>query len=260
MNECLVTKLKSRVNDNELYRIGELRGNITVDNPNSQFVFRGLNPNPEKEYIVTVEANFQDGTTKKDIVVQKDGNIFETALKVSLIKGKIFKVYPKYSLTEMRLDGVHVDFSELQYCKSLRMLSGFTGEGINDLSYLYDIEGLLIYYCALQSGGAKVIGDLSRMPKSFCYMFATLGMQELTWATNRPSDANIISLNYINLGNYVDAMLINQANCNAVDSVDLDFNFQKIINVHGTRTSASDDAIETLKSKGYTVKVNNVEL
>lgn len=260
MNECLVTKLKSCVSDNELYRIGELRGNITVDNPNSQFVLKGLNPNPGKEYVVTVEYNFKDGTTKKDFVVQKDISFFQYALEVSLTKGKIFKVYPKYYFTEIRLDSVHIDFSELQYCKSLRLVSGLTGEGINDLSYLYGIEGFSVYSCALQSGGAKVIGDLSKMPKSFCYMLATSGMQELTWANNRPSDANIISMNYINLGNFVDAMLINQANCKAVDSIDLDFNFKKIINVFGTRTSASDAAVETLKSKGYTVKVNNVEL
>ena len=69
MNECLVTKLKSSVNDNELYRIGELRGNITVDKPDAQFVVKGLNPNIEKDYVVTVEANFQDGTTKRDIFV-----------------------------------------------------------------------------------------------------------------------------------------------------------------------------------------------
>lgn len=260
MNECLVTKLKSSVNDNELYRIGELRGVITVDNPDAQFVVKGLNPNIEKDYVVTVEANFQDGTTKRDIFVPKGTNKHQTALKVSLVKGNIIKIYPKYYLTEIRLENVHFDFSELQYCKSLKYLSGITGEGINDLSYLYDIEGFQMYNCALETGGAKVIGDLSRMPKSFCYIFATIGSQELTWETNRPSDANIISMNYIRLNN-LDTMLINQANCQAVDSVDIIASgFNKNIIVYGTRTSASDTAVQTLKEKGYTVMVNGVTL
>ena len=87
-----------------------------------------------------------------------------------------------------------------------------------------------------------------------------LNKQELTWDTNRPSDANIISMNYISLNN-LDTMLINQANCQAVESVDIDFSdFKKNIIVYGTRTSASDTAVQTLKEKGYTVMVNGVTL
>ena len=62
-------------------------------------------------------------------------------------------------------------------------------------------------------------------------------------------DSFIISLPYAKMGNYIDAMLINQAKCQASTSSN------KTISVNGTRTSASDAAIQTLQSKGYTVSV-----
>jgi len=55
------------------------------------------------------------------------------------------------------------------------------------------------------------------------------------------------------MGDYIDAMLINQSNCQiGIDTSE----FGRTISVHDTRTSASDAAVATLKSKGYTVKVN----
>ena len=253
MNECLITKLKSNVSDNELYHIGEIRAFVTMDgSDNEQLLVRGVNPQPGVPSM-TIEARFDDGSLKKEISLP-------TVVKIKQTKGDVIKMYPCYNLSEIRLNNVHVDFEELKYCTNLRYIQGFTGEGVNDLSYLYGLEGFEAYKCSLKSGGAKVIGDLSKMPKSFLYMSATIGMQDLTWATNRPSDAKIISMNYINLGSYVDAMLINQAKCTAVDSTDLDFGFQKIISVYGTRTSASDEAVQILKEKGYTVNFNGAEL
>ena len=50
-------------------------------------------------------------------------------------------------------------------------------------------------------------------------------------------------------------MLINQAKCN-VGFTSSDQSWFKAITVHGNRTSASDEAIQTLQGKGYTISVN----
>lgn len=98
-------------------------------------------------------------------------------------------------------------------------------------------------------------GDLSKLPPKIKF-FSTSNerAQSFTWLGTRSSCAKIVALENINLGSYVDAMLINQANCTiGFDSGDAAW--FKTITALGTRTSASDSAISTLQDKGYTVNV-----
>ena len=74
-----------------------------------------------------------------------------------------------------------------------------------------------------------------------------------TWS-ERPVSAVILALEDCNLGNYVDKMLQDQANCKA-STASNPSSWYKLINVKGTRTSASDVAVTTLQQKGYTVSV-----
>lgn len=74
------------------------------------------------------------------------------------------------------------------------------------------------------------------------------------WKTERDNTAPIITLQGVNLGSDVDAMLINQAKCPASSFE------SKIIDVSGTKSSTSDSAVNTLKGKGYSVYVNGIQL
>lgn len=99
--------------------------------------------------------------------------------------------------------------------------------------------------------GTSVYGDLSKMPSTLNGFFKSAAdVGTFTWTSTR-SDASFIMTiaTTLNLGTYVDAMLINQANCVAAPLSN------KRISVKGTRTSASDAAIQTLESKGYTVTI-----
>jgi len=81
----------------------------------------------------------------------------------------------------------------------------------------------------------------------------------LTWKTTRDSAAYIIAFNnYPDFGNDLDAMLINQADC--TDGKTTVTGRDTNIFVRGNRTSASDAAVATLKSKGYHVRVNGLVL
>lgn len=97
-------------------------------------------------------------------------------------------------------------------------------------------------------GAEKITGDLSLMNNKLHSVYAGT----LTWKNERDNTYPIISLQYVNLGEDCDRMLINQAKCPASTVAPA-----KNIVVFGTRTSASDNAISTLQEKGYTVSVGS---
>lgn len=73
-----------------------------------------------------------------------------------------------------------------------------------------------------------------------------------SWKQTRPSAHVICAMAMVDLGNDVDKMLQDQAKC--VDNGQSQSWF-KAIKCKGNRTSASDAAVQTLQSKGYTVSI-----
>lgn len=100
----------------------------------------------------------------------------------------------------------------------------------------------------------NVTGDLSRLPKE-CYManFSLSSISSFTW-TSRPSSYNIFGIyGKIKVDN-IDKMLQDLAQCQTAYPSSGE-SWYKTINIIGTRTSASDSAVQTLQSKGYTVSI-----
>lgn len=103
--------------------------------------------------------------------------------------------------------------------------------------------------------GSTVSGDISKLPKGTYYLAAVADSgSSFTW-TSRPSSNNIIAINAPDVAiDNVDKMLQDQANCLKAYPSSGESWF-KTISCKGTRTSASDDAVSTLQSKGYTVAI-----
>lgn len=94
----------------------------------------------------------------------------------------------------------------------------------------------------------NIIGDIATLPKTMTFLDF---IGKLSWS-ERPSTSNIIALTgRIQIDN-VDKMLQDQAACVAYTG---EIPWYKVINVIGTRTSASDAAVATLQQKGYTVSI-----
>lgn len=93
---------------------------------------------------------------------------------------------------------------------------------------------------------SNITGDAAVLPASTCFLSANY--LKLSWSS-RPSSSKIITIENGIFGDSVDKMLQDQAQCQ-VASIE-----RKFISVTGTRTSASDAAVATLQSKGYTVSV-----
>ena len=105
---------------------------------------------------------------------------------------------------------------------------------------------------------ATVGGDISALSNNLAFLSTQGGTTTLSWKGERAESANIIALEDVRLGDDVDRMLINQAKCKAKFLGDSSW-YHRIM-ASGNRTSASDNAVQTLKSKGYTIVVNRETL
>lgn len=96
--------------------------------------------------------------------------------------------------------------------------------------------------------------DISKLADGFNYIKYINSDCPATYKQSN-SRTTILLLQGFNLGDYVDSYLMDSAN-KALMSEETD----KKISITGTRTSASDDAVTTLKGMGITVVVNGTTL
>lgn len=139
--------------------------------------------------------------------------------------------------------------------KGLKNLTYFSLNNVyGDISFLSTFSKLISFTFRKSS----IIGDISKMPNDFTFASITNNSSSLSW-TERDSSAKIIAIQGApNISN-LDKMLIDQSACQVGSQSNSDIAY-KTIDVKGTRTSSSDTAVSTLKSKGYTIIVNGVTL
>ena len=104
--------------------------------------------------------------------------------------------------------------------------------------------------CSLKNGICS--GDLSKLANSLYFISFRDSTTRLTW-TERDTSANIIAIEGSPNVDNIDKMLQDLANCKA--AFPSETTYYKNITATGARTSASDAAVQTLQSKGYTVSI-----
>ncbi len=174
----------------------------------------------------------------------------------SNISGKLLEIkyLKKLVLLTMRSDEISGSLSEISNLTKIRTLNLESSAIYGNISDLLEMQELAD--CSLKK--AYIQGDLSTMPDSIAFFSNQRGTSTLEWKGERSSNAKIIALESVRLGDDVDRMLINQAKCVAAPLKENAWYSQ--IHVYGNRTSASDEAVETLKNKGYKIVVNDVTL
>lgn len=149
-------------------------------------------------------------------------------------------------VSNLNILGNHINgtLSDLQAFKKLTdvFFKGIDGNlkdlsSLNLLTSLYDTD-------------ANISGDVAILNDNFKFLDISRSKGSLTWSS-RKSSATIISIKYGLKFSNVDKVLQDEANCQVPDNVS-----EKIIAIQGTRTSASDAAVQTLQGKGYTVIVD----
>ena len=107
-----------------------------------------------------------------------------------------------------------------------------------------------------------ISGDLSKLNNNTRYISASATSGQFIWNTTRPSTAYVIAMNNVHLGEYLDAMLINQANCQPNKSTTSTmWNAITVRGVHSTDPTVranANNAVRALMNKGYSVTINGV--
>lgn len=124
----------------------------------------------------------------------------------------------------------------------------------NDDGYYGDIAGLRNVITGMYFyRKCNIYGDMSKLKANYI-SFTVDDISSCTWIAGRDSGLPIMALRgNIDLGNYVDAMLIDQSNRSVASSYPF-----KTISCYGNRTSAFDSAVSALQAKGFTVEIKTL--
>ena len=286
MGNCLVTKLKGSVSNNELLRLGEMRMRIAkVENPTD--ATQGFRMDVYKP--VTLKIIGDGYFTDKTLVENKGKtitlNIGSNSVWVSNndIKIAILDKYSMVSISNVYIGQTsapygrnrYLDLSDLKYSAAFNFLNLNNSQVTGDIANLKNLTALtslkvfntqipltgnigdistLTKCVEIQLKFSKLTGDLAKLP-SVC-KFASFSNDKgsvFTWST-RPSSAKIIAIEGNASLTNIDKMLQDQAQCQVGFSSN-DPSYYKVISVAGNRTSASDDAVATLQQKGYTISI-----
>lgn len=296
-NNCLHKKYKSQVANDKLLKFGEFSFEVkNLSEDSSTFLQLYYNPNK----VISAEARIVgDGyftNSDKSQNLGKTKQISSGTMNIYLSKGNYTVIIPdKYDIQQITvpsgtgnnfdiclnvedfkwsaISGEQFDFRysslfgninaitgiNVSYCNFAKTkITGDVGKFLseNDISVIFTVEGTSGLYgdISLCKNGLKKFGDSYDITHGNAF----------TWETERDNSYKIIAFcssenKPTYFGGHVDAMLINQAKCqvgfDAGDSASY-----KTIRVDGVRSSASDSAVATLKTKGYTVIVNGETL
>lgn len=140
------------------------------------------------------------------------------------------------------------DVSSLAALRALKIFNipNATGD-ISTLRTCVELKELLFYR-------SRVSGDLAVLPDKVIYFYLGESKDSAFSWSSRNSSANIIAIWGSPKISNIDKMLQDQAACVKGFDASSDI-YHKTISATGTRTSASDAAVQTLQSKGYTVSI-----
>jgi Leucine-rich repeat (LRR) protein len=187
-----------------------------------------------------------------DISAVKDLTaLTQISLQNSQVTGDISAVKDLTALTQILVQGTKISGNISGLGKLNKLLYCYIDNLKGDVSVLAKTSELIRF----STNHSSLFGDLSLAAKNLNFFGCILSDDsKFTWNTTRSSESKILALQGAVAMDNIDAMLINQANCTK-DITSGSNSIFKIIALIGTRTSASDAAVQTLQSKGYTVSV-----
>ena len=288
MNKCLVTKLNGVVDNDSLLTIGEMRiGFVKVANPETDIQAISVGVSTPTILKIVGDGYFTDKTLSenkgKQITVGEDTSISVTAVFVSnndtqvSIQNKynIRQLNKYYSSSASGSSLIVINLDDFKYSSLLTSLSLSSTQVSGDISALKNLTALtslslssttsvltgdigvlnkITKLTSVNISNSNLTGDLALIPP-LC-RFASFQKSEaskFSWS-QRSESSKILAIEGSPFISDIDKMLVNQAQCQS-DITSSDAIWYKTISCSGTRTSASDAAVQTLQSKGYTVSI-----
>ena len=206
---------------------------------------------------ISALANLTSLTSLELSNTQVSGNISSLTNAAGLTKlilsntqvsGNISALANLTSLTSLELSNTQVSGN----ISALANLTSLTSLNIPNLQVDLAVVAKFSKLRSCTFKNASVSGDLSKLANSLYFISCSNSTTSLTWTERNPS-ANIIAIEGSPKVDNIDKMLQDLANCKAAFPSDIIY--FKTITATGTRTSASDAAVQTLQSKGYTVSI-----
>ena len=191
-----------------------------------------------------------------DLSALKDAALTYVNFSSAKITGDLSNFKDKSLLTRLYLNSPFVtgDFSAFANCTSLVHLQINCSQVGGDISSFANTQVREVRLS--QNGKQQITGDIAKLPNGCYYLSFDNGSNtSLTW-TSRDTAKTIIGIYGSPKVTNVDDLLIGMAKCTVSSYITpSSSSYLKTIAVTGTRTSASDAAVQTLQSKGYTVSV-----
>ena len=179
-----------------------------------------------------------------------------TSLNLLILKGNvtgdISSLKNMTALTNLSINSSHVT-GDISSLKNMTALTNFSGTLFikGKAEELKMFSSLTSFNCTNPVNKGD-FGDIATLPASFVYLY--IGSDaSISW-TSRPATSKIIGIFGSPKLSNIDKMLQDQAQC-VTGITSSTAEFRKSITATGTRTSASDAAVQTLQSKGYTVSI-----
>ena len=168
------------------------------------------------------------------------------------VTGDISSLKTLTALANLSINSNNVT-GDISSLKTLTALANFSGSmkikcNADDLKVFPNLGSFNFANTIIEGGN---FGDIATLPENFTYLF--IGNASISW-TSRPSTSKIISIFGSPKLSNIDKMLQDQAQC-VTGITSSTPEYMKSITATGTRTSASDAAVQTLQSKGYTVSI-----
>lgn len=166
-------------------------------------------------------------------------------LENTLVKGDISSLAGLTNLKNLGLRNTQTNGNAglLKCYNATNLYLGNATFNANYFASFNKLEKVILY-------NSLISGDIATLPDTLSLLLVDdVTSKSCTWSS-RKSSAKIISMPYYLLTDNIDKMLQDQAQCQA----DVTSSYKTIV-AKGTRTSASDAAVQTLQSKGYTVSI-----
>ena len=180
----------------------------------------------------------------------KINNIYSLSSQVT---GDIANLKNLTALTNINLSGSQVtgDIANLKDLTALANIDLSGSQVTGDIAAFTNMSELK--ELRLNVPTSLVLGELSSLPTKLLFYSANRA-NKFTWNNTRSISYSIVALENVVLGESVDKALNDLASCTNKNT-DSNPSWYKVINIIGTRTSASDTAVQALQSKGYTVSI-----
>ena len=281
MGKCLITKLNGSVQNNSLLRIGEFSIRVsTVESPTADSQKFSVRNTKDTQLRI-----IGDGYFTNEALSENKGKVMDIAANTETLvyysNGDYeIAVSEKYSLSSIGISlstdwksfkgKLSFDIESLKYSPNITRLLLSNTQVTGDIAVLGKLTGLRdipnitntkvtgdisVYKNTrtnqLQFAGTSVYGDLSVLPNNVLWVQGDRTTGTFTW-TGIKNRTNILALQNCKCNN-IDTLLNDMATLEAKfvgEQI-----WYKTISLIGTRTSASDAAVQTLQSKGYTVSV-----